>query len=77
MVLTVHHWDDWETGLSELCRVAPRRVVLAIDFEAHSRFWLLEEYLPGVGDVTRHCFPGSDEIATAIGAATTVPLPVP
>ena len=25
-VLTVHHWDDWETGLAELCRVALRHV---------------------------------------------------
>ena len=42
-ILTVHHWDDPAAGLAELCRVAPRRVVVGIDFEAHSRFWLLEE----------------------------------
>ena len=40
-ILTVHHWDDWERGLAELCRVAPRRVVLGIDFEVHAQFWLL------------------------------------
>ena len=45
-VLTVHHWDDWEAGLAELCRVAPRRLVVAIDFEPHARFWLYEDYLP-------------------------------
>jgi SAM-dependent methyltransferase len=76
-VLTVHHWDDAAGGLSELCRIAPRRVVLAIDFERHARFWLLEEYLPEVADQTRRCGPGSDEIAAAIGATTSVPLFVP
>ena len=76
-ILTVHHWDDPAAGLAELCRVAPRRLVLAIDFEIHSRFWLLEEYLPAVGDYVRRCGPGSDEIAAAIGASTSVPLPVP
>jgi SAM-dependent methyltransferase len=76
-ILTVHHWDDPVAGLAELCRVAPRRVVLAIDFEVHSRFWLLEEYLPEVGDHVRRSAPGSEQIAEAIGATTSVPLPVP
>jgi SAM-dependent methyltransferase len=76
-ILTVHHWADPAAGLAELCRVAPRRVVLAIDFEMHARFWLLEEYLPEVGDFVRRCAPGSDEIAAAIGATTAVSLPVP
>jgi len=76
-ILTVHHWDDPGAGLAELCRVAPRRVVLAIDFEIHSRFWLLEDYLPEVGDYVRRGAPGSDEIAEAIGATTSVALPVP
>ena len=76
-ILTVHHWDDPAAGLTELCRVAPRRLVVAIDFEIHSRFWLLEEYLPPVGDYVRRGAPGSDEIAAAIGASTAVPLPVP
>ncbi len=76
-ILTVHHWDDAAAGLAELCRLAPRRVVLAIDFDAHSHFWLLDDYLPEVGDATRRCGPDAAEIAAAIGASTTVPLPVP
>ena len=76
-ILTVHHWDDPARGLAELCRVAPRRVVLAIDFEIHSHFWLLDEYLPEVGDYVRACAPDAAEIAEAIGATTSVPLPVP
>lgn len=30
-VLTVHHWADWRSGLDELRRVAPLRVVLTYD----------------------------------------------
>jgi SAM-dependent methyltransferase len=74
-VLTVHHWDDWERGLAELCRVAARRVVVAIDFEAHAGFWLLQEYLPEVLEHTRRCAPPADVIADAIGATASIELP--
>ena len=40
-ILTVHHWDDWAGGLAEMCRVAPRQLVLGIDFDLHASFWLL------------------------------------
>ncbi len=76
-VLTLHHWDDWVVGLAELCRVAPRRVVLTMDFELHSRFWLLEDYVPEVGETTRDLGPSADEVAEAIGAGTPIPLLVP
>ena len=76
-ILTVHHWDDWAGGLAELCRIAPRRVVLAIDFEVHSHFWLLDDYLPEVAEHARRCHPGHETIAEAIGADLVVPLPVP
>lgn len=76
-ILTVHHWDDAAVGLAELCRVAPRRVVLGIDFELHSRFWLLDEYLPEVAATTRPLGPDADAIAAAIGATTSLVLPVP
>jgi SAM-dependent methyltransferase len=76
-ILTVHHWDDWAAGLAELCRAAPRRVVLAIDFEVHSRFWFLKDYVPEVGETTRRLGPSSEEVAEAIGADVSLPLLVP
>jgi Methyltransferase domain len=76
-ILTVHHWDRVEAGLAELVRVAPRQLVLAIDFEIHSRFWLLEEYLPEVGEYVRRGDPDASEIASALGASTTLTIPVP
>jgi SAM-dependent methyltransferase len=75
-ILTVHHWgDDWARGLDELCRVAPRRVVLAIDFDRHADFWLLKEYLPEVRAHTLRCQPAADVIAAAIGATESIALP--
>jgi SAM-dependent methyltransferase len=74
-ILTVHHWDDWARGLDELCRVAPRRVVLGIDFEQHAQFWLLQEYLPDVLAHTLRCRPSADVIADRIGASECLELP--
>jgi SAM-dependent methyltransferase len=76
-ILTVHHWDDWAAGLAELCRVAPRRIVLTMDFELHSHFWLLEDYVPEVGEYTRRQGPGADAVAAAIGGGSSIPLLVP
>jgi SAM-dependent methyltransferase len=76
-VLTVHHWDDWKAGLAELCRVAPRRVVVAIDFEPHAGFWLYEDYLPALGADTRQLRPDAATVADAIGATQMEVLRVP
>jgi SAM-dependent methyltransferase len=76
-VLTLHHWDDWRTGLSELARVAPRRVILSLDFEVHSRFWLLTDYLPQVADVERHLRPSPADIAAVLPVVESIDLPLP
>jgi len=81
-ILTMHHWDDWATGLGELCRVAPRRIVLTMDFEMHARFWFLEDYVPEVGVFTRNQEPGHEAVAEVVGSgagggAAIIPLLVP
>jgi SAM-dependent methyltransferase len=76
-VLTLHHWDDWGTGLGELARAAPRRVILTIDFEVHARFWLLADYLPEVAAVERGLHPSPADIASVIPIARTVGLLLP
>ena len=78
-ILTMHHWDDWVAGLEELCRVAPRRVVLTMDFEMHASFWLLQDYVPEVREATRILEPGYVTVAEAIGADVdaVIPLLVP
>jgi SAM-dependent methyltransferase len=80
-ILTLHHWDDWAAGLAELCRVAPRRVVLTMDFEMHADFWFLRDYVPEVREATRVLEPGYVAVAEAIGTGgcnvDVIPLPVP
>jgi len=83
-ILTMHHWDDWAAGLAELCRVAPRRIVLTMDFELHARFWFLEHYVPEVGAFTRRQEPGYEAVAEVIsggggggGGGSVIPLLVP
>jgi SAM-dependent methyltransferase len=76
-ILTLHHWDDWHTGLAELARVAPHRVIVAIDFEVHAGFWLLDDYLPEVAGAERQLHPTPAEIAATIGVTQTIDLALP
>jgi SAM-dependent methyltransferase len=76
-VLTVHHWEDWEAGLAELCRIAPRRVVVAIDFERHADFWLYDDYLPELSADARQLRPDAATVADRIGATESEVLAVP
>ncbi len=45
-MFTVHHWSDRTAGLHEVCRVAPRHVLLVYEPIASGDMWLVE------------CFPG-------------------
>jgi len=48
-LLSDHHWSDRARGLSEMRRVARRRVLLLnADPGAAERFWLTRDYLPGL-----------------------------
>jgi SAM-dependent methyltransferase len=76
-ILTLHHWADWRAGLHELARVAPRRLILTIDFEAHARFWLLDDYLPEIADDERRLRPTVEDIAATLPITDRVDLPLP
>ncbi len=75
-ILTMHHWDDWAAGLAELCRVAPRRIVLTMDFELHASFWFLQDYVPEVRETTRILEPDYLTVAEAIGADVDAAIPL-
>lgn len=75
-VLTVHHWDDWRRGIAELTRVARSVVVLTWD-PAHEGFWLTQDYFPDILALDRAIFPPLDALASALGGADVVPVPVP
>jgi hypothetical protein len=76
-ILTLHHWGDWHAGLLELARVAPRRIILTIDFAAHADFWLLKDYLPEVAARERALTPSVEQIAETIPVTQVIPLPLP
>ena len=67
-VLTMHHWVDPARGLTELCRVARRTVVLTFDVTRHSDFWLVAEYLPEVTQLDRSPLLRPEHVAEVIGA---------
>jgi len=78
-ILTVHHWDRVGTGLAEMNRVGvSRRVVLTCDQRVFDQeFWLLRDYLAGLGNRMRKDAVPVDHIAELIGADVIVPVPVP
>jgi SAM-dependent methyltransferase len=75
-VLTVHHWDDWRRGATEMRRVA-RRVVVVTWAPASEGFWLTWDYFPEVLAADRSEFPHIDALADALGGATIRTVPVP
>ena len=77
-VLTIHHWADRQRGYRELCRVAPRRVVLTYDpgFH-HEQVWIVRDYVPEVGELDRQRNFNIEEVARGLGATRVVAVPVP
>lgn len=77
-VLTAHHWTDLGAGLSEMQRVARRRIVMvAFDPEALESLWITAGYFPAMLELKRPSGAGSRELAAMLPATTTLPVPVP
>lgn len=77
-VLTVHHWSNVRRGLSELVRVARRRVVLlTIDPDVEADMWLLRDYVPEVLAQDRRDFPSMEELTSVLGRTRVVDVSVP
>jgi SAM-dependent methyltransferase len=79
-VLSAHHWDDQRRGLTEMRRVARRRVVLfTFDPAQTDAFWLVRDYLPEIAALDRARFMAIDELVAALDAPTVeverVPIP--
>jgi SAM-dependent methyltransferase len=76
-VLTVHHWPDRARGLTELTRVARRRIVIVTWDPAASAFWLVDDYFPEIGEIDRRIVPSIAELQRVLGDIEVRPLPVP
>lgn len=68
-VLSLHHWADWRRGLSEMRRVAPGlQLILTFDPVIHNSFWLIEEYIPEMAELTSNNPPSPEQIADCLDA---------
>lgn len=81
-VLSDHHWQDRRAGLSEMRRVARKRVVLFnIDPSYFARFWFALEYLPESVELVAPGYrrPGAWdwELRILLGQIRIEPVPVP
>lgn len=78
-VLTVHHWADLAAGVSEMRRVARRRVVvLTWDSAVHRGFWLLRDYLPDAAETDARVAVSIEVLASLLGnRVSIVPVLVP
>jgi SAM-dependent methyltransferase len=76
-VLTVHHWPDRARGLTELARVALRRLVIVTWDPAVSGLWLIDDYLPEIGEIDRRTLPSIEKLRGVLGNIEVRPLLVP
>lgn len=77
-VLTLHHWDDVQRGISELIRVTRKRLVLAtMDVEVIAQQWLIRDYLPEVLATHAAGFPDIKWLLEVLPRPTAAAIPVP
>jgi SAM-dependent methyltransferase len=79
-VLTVHHWTDLAGGVSEMLRVARRRVIiLTWDHDVIQDFWLLRDYVPAAAETDARLAVPINDLISLLGRDTVsvVTLPVP
>jgi hypothetical protein len=78
-VMTMHHWANLARGLTELVRVARRRIVLlTIDQDVAGTTWLFKDYAPEIAERDRREFRAIDRLLAALPERTevlTVPVP--
>jgi SAM-dependent methyltransferase len=79
-VLTVHHWTDLAAGVTEMLRVARRRVIiLTWDHDVIQDFWLLRDYVPAAAETDARLAVPINDLVSLLGRDTVsvVPIPVP
>ncbi|MHB8512824.1 MAG: class I SAM-dependent methyltransferase [Actinomycetota bacterium] len=75
--LTIHHWSDPARGLQETSRVAPRRIIFGFEPAMVAWFWLVQEYMPEIEELTVRN-PSTNLVANQLGGHVrieTVPIP--
>lgn len=70
-ILTIHHLQDIQKGLSEIKRVTRGRVVILTWNGNFGDFWL-PHYLPEIASVDRELFPTIDKVSRFLGGSTDI-----
>jgi SAM-dependent methyltransferase len=78
-IFTIHHWPDQDKGLSELARVARKRVVILMsDPEIEKTLWLNEDYFPAFTELDRERLKSPEALLGRLGGGGTITaVPVP
>ncbi|MBN7796327.1 class I SAM-dependent methyltransferase [Parahaliea mediterranea] len=70
-VLTLHHWQDIQQGLSELKRVTRGKIILLTWNGDYGEFWL-PDYLPEIAVIDVGLFPSIGALSELLGGAVSV-----
>lgn len=77
-ILTLHHWENVQTGLRELVRVVRDRLVLVtMDVGVLGELWIVRDYLPEMIDQHAALFPTIDRLRDLLPNARVEVLSVP
>ncbi len=76
-ILTVHHWEDLNAGLSELRRVARRQVLFTWDPDHERKLWITTDYVPDIDELETGRFASLSSIVDALGAHTVERFEIP
>lgn len=78
-VLTIHHWPDLKVGLTEIKRVARKKItILTYDPNLLDLFWNAK-YFPELIEIERSRYPKLDRIASCLGQdlkVTNIKIPL-
>ena len=76
-ILTLHHWTDLASGLSELRRVASRQVILLFEPWVSWQFWLVDYFPECLSLPSEIKAPTIEDLRMHLDVQTVVPVPVP
>lgn len=75
-ILTIHHWRDPIAGLTELGRVAKKRVVIFTWDPTHPGFWIAR-YFPALRDHDDATFASVAALESILGRGLVEEVPIP
>ncbi|QSE98667.1 class I SAM-dependent methyltransferase [Fulvivirga lutea] len=75
-ILTIHHWDDLELGLSEMQRTSHNQLLFTWDPD-HPGFWMSQDYFPEVLQIDKSIFPAIGKIQRILKNVEVIKVPIP